>query len=73
MKTMGGGTGYPSRKADDPQVIDMIRVFRLVQGLGGIRSRKNILVMIGKRLMEVSRELGMMRCRKMLRRNSNFF
>ena len=73
MKTMGGGTGCPSRKADDPQAIDMIRVFRLVQGLGGIRSRRNILVMIGKRLMEVSRELGMMRCLKMLRRNSNFF
>ena len=73
MRTMGGGMGYPSRKGDDLQVTDMIQVFLLAQGLGGRRSQRSILEMIGRRGMVVNLELGMMHFLKMLLKSLNFY
>ena len=70
---MVGGMEFPKQRADDLQVTDMIPVYLLDLDLGVKRTQKSILVMIGRRDMEVNLERGMMHFLKMLRKSLNFY
>ena len=70
---MDGGMEFLKPKADDLQVTDMIPVYLLDPDHGVKRTQKSILVMIGRRGMEVNLELGMMHFLKMLLKSLNFY
>lgn len=71
-KTTVGGTEFQIQKEEDPQAIDTTPAYLQVLVLGEIRSQRSILEMIGKQLMGVNQELGMMLYLKMWQRSLSF-